>query len=275
MLSFTSCKHRAVRECTWGLARWSTTTPSLVKQRYERAPSFAKLERLSCWQVLTCAHVVCSRDDEASEERGERIDRVGREKILMFPSGRMVLARCASVIESPDGVSDVAVLHLGAEIDLASLHPTGRPSFPRASLARQAAREGERLFCVGNPSDMDLEEPNHGNTEFEPPIWHTSVGCCEGYKKSSHNRVEDGACCVLHSCWTYWGHSGAPLFNEQGEVCGLHSSWDENCGMRLAQGLPQLQTVLAAADRCDPPVVRSKRAGLRVSDRCTKSSRHL
>ena len=43
---------------------------------------------------------------------------------------------------------------------------------------------------------------------------------------------------LQHSCWTYWGHSGAPLFDERGEVRGssrrYHSSpprtaWVENC----------------------------------------------
>ena len=38
-----------------------------------------------------------------------------------------------------------------------------------------------------------------------------------------------------HSCWTYWGHSGAPLFDQHGCVVGLHNSWDEdNDGQRHA-----------------------------------------
>jgi hypothetical protein len=47
---------------------------------------------------------------------------------------------------------------------------------------------------------------------------------------------------------TYWGHSGAPLFNEMGAVAGLHCAWDDRTGMRHGQKLQAVQQVLAAAD---------------------------
>ena len=38
---------------------------------------------------------------------------------------------------------------------------------------------------------------------------------------------------LMDDCWTYWGHSGAPLIDaKSGEVVGLHSSWDDETGMR-------------------------------------------
>ena len=52
-----------------------------------------------------------------------------------------------------------------------------------------------------------------------------------------------------HSCWTYWGHSGAPLFNEAGQVVALHCAWDERTGMRQAQKLSHLHAVLEAAGK--------------------------
>eukprot|EP01052_Picozoa_sp_SAG31_P026740 SAG31_NODE_2446_length_5678_cov_9.411185_7_plen_136_part_00 len=52
---------------------------------------------------------------------------------------------------------------------------------------------------------------------------------------------------LQHSCWTYWGHSGAPLFNETGRVVGLHCAWDDRTGMRHGQKVQNLHTVLAAA----------------------------
>ena len=36
---------------------------------------------------------------------------------------------------------------------------------------------------------------------------------------------------LVHSCWTYWGHSGAPIIH-RGKLIGLHSSWDDETGTR-------------------------------------------
>ena len=52
---------------------------------------------------------------------------------------------------------------------------------PVAVLAVEAAVQGSQLFCVGNPSRVDLESLRGDDIEFEPPVWHTSVGQCEGY----------------------------------------------------------------------------------------------
>jgi hypothetical protein len=102
-----------------------------------------------------------------------------------------------------------------------------------------AAESGDRLFCVGNPSNVDLEElwGASGETEFEPPTWHTSAGSCQGYldlaaQTAQHEQSQRGRAptrgeqkrahgteavdaerggMLMHSCWTYWGHSGAQL----------------------------------------------------------------
>lgn len=52
---------------------------------------------------------------------------------------------------------------------------------------------------------------------------------------------------LRHSCWTYWGHSGAPLFDAAGRVCGLHCAWDDRTGMRHGQKLPHLLGAMRAA----------------------------
>ena len=52
---------------------------------------------------------------------------------------------------------------------------------------------------------------------------------------------------LLHSCWTYWGHSGAPLFDAHGRVAGLHCAWDERSGARHAQPLSHLRDAIAKA----------------------------
>lgn len=49
----------------------------------------------------------------------------------------------------------------------------------------------------------------------------------------------------MHDCWTYWGHSGAPLMlRATGELVGLHSSWDDQSGMRRGVPLVALRAFL-------------------------------
>ena len=122
---------------------------------------------------------------------------------------------------------------------------------------------------------MDLENLEGGESEFEPPTWHTSVGSCLGYvnpdiqeemdaqrergrapTRGERERLQNAAPIksesggyLQHSCWTYWGHSGAPLFNQVGHVVGLHCAWDDRTGMRHGQKLKHLQEVLLMAEK--------------------------
>eukprot|EP01047_Picozoa_sp_COSAG01_P013485 COSAG01_NODE_635_length_14662_cov_12.488773_12_plen_383_part_00 len=63
-------------------------------------------------QVLTCAHVVAAGDDDGDDDGDAEVvpQRVGRRKLVMFPSGRTFIAQCAAVHESVDGSEDVAVV---------------------------------------------------------------------------------------------------------------------------------------------------------------------
>ena len=252
-------------------------------------------------RVLTCAHVVDARDDDGKDE-SDIPKRVGRRKLVMFASGRTFIAECAAVQETADGTKDVALVALGAELDIRTL-PTAQTAtappaavaaggaaaaaaggeawrgLPSASVAEEPASLGEELFCVGNPSNVDLESLSEGGIEFEPPTWHTSVGKCEGYldpdvqaaraTQQARGRAptrgelksvveaptvdaEQGTY-LQHSCWTYWGHSGAPLFSSavgghgHHRVNGLHCAWDDRTGMRHGQKLQYLLDVIAKA----------------------------
>lgn len=231
-------------------------------------------------RVLTCAHVVNAHDDDDDVVPS----RIGREKIVMFPSGATFLAKCVACLETSDGGQDVAVLELGAEIT--SRPPCSQPKsqstssssaghLPASLVATKSAELGDSLFCVGNPSNVDLEDLKGGGLEFEPPTWHTSVGRCLGYvdpdlqreadaqrgrgraptrgeRKRDAAPVGSGSGGYLqHSCWTYWGHSGAPLFNQVGHVVGLHCAWDDRTGMRHGQKLKHLQEALSMAAEMD------------------------
>uniref|UniRef100_A0A6U6CCM1 Serine protease n=1 Tax=Odontella aurita TaxID=265563 RepID=A0A6U6CCM1_9STRA len=254
-------------------------------------------------RVLTCAHVIEGRDDDALDEV-EVPDRLRRGKLVMFASGRTFIAECTNVLETSDGSKDVALMMLGAELDVSSLPvsntaraavrgtgaaASGASGLPAAEIANKAVSLGDSLFCVGNPSNVDLESLTQGGIEFEPPTWHTSVGKCEGYLdpvvekaramqqargrpptrgelKSVMEAVPVDAqkgTCLQHSCWTYWGHSGAPLFNEDGQVCSLHCAWDDKTGMRHGQKLQHLLDVIAKGVE---PVTSSSTNDVRAKD---------
>ena len=151
-------------------------------------------------------------------------------------------------------------------------------------MADAAIPLGGRLFCIGNPSNVDLESMAQGEIEFEPPTWHASVGRCEGYLAPDIQAARDAqrargraptrgelklvaeaeavgaeeGSFLQHSCWTYWGHSGAPLFDERGRVAGLHCAWDDGTGMRHGQ---KLEHLLAALRQPLPAAKAAKRKG--------------
>ena len=272
-------------------------------------------------KILTCSHVIDTRADE------ELIDiiptRVGRQKLVMFSSGRVFITECAATCETLDGTQDVAIVVLGAEIPLQSL-PTmtsngntidltdadestdeseSMTSLPFATVAKEAVKVGERLFCVGNPSSINLESIHPGTIEFSPPCFHVSVGYCEGYvdpvvnalnqeisdrgraptrgeKKKYmeaagviYENVEKGMF-LKHSCWTYWGHSGAPLFNQAGEIVGLHNAWNDRTGIRHGQ---KLEYLVAVNMKCEEEAVvktkkgkKKKKKSQAASSRTTK-----
>eukprot|EP00940_MAST-03C_sp_MAST-3C-sp2_P002258 g2258.t1 len=195
--------------------------------------------------VLTCAHVVVHDDDEASKRK---VNRIGRVKFLMFPSGRMFGAVCVYACESLDGREDVAMLRILGDVSWEKL--------PAARLADSPPVDGATLLCCGNPSNIDLETTSDPGrvetTSFHPSVWHCSIGT---YKGVSH---EEDLGDVKHSCWTYWGHSGAPLFDATGKVVALHSSWDDRNGMRHGVSLAQLRRAMRKTSAINSPAKNSE-----------------
>ena len=73
-----------------------------------------------------------------------------------------------------------------------------------------------------------------------------SLGRIEGYTDDLDSARGLGG--TKHSCWTYWGHSGAPLFDARGTMVGMHNAWDaDNYGQRHAVSWCHLVPVLQAA----------------------------
>ncbi|KAJ7485235.1 trypsin-like cysteine/serine peptidase domain-containing protein [Mycena galericulata] len=181
--------------------------------------------------LLTCSHCVAETEDDVD---------IGKMHWLIFASGRVVGARCVAW----DGRRDLALLRIVAaqgeqeQVTAVPAQPQSSayaiPVFPHAVLHPSSSSPsiGTRLLCIGHPGSEDLEAAKPGiRTGYD--VLHVSTGNFRGLAEGQdpHDNADIGA--LMHDCWTYWGHSGAPLLDRTtGRLVGLHSSWDEDTGMR-------------------------------------------
>lgn len=205
--------------------------------------------------LLTCSHCVAESPEEAAE---------GNLHWLIFSSGRVVQVKCVAW----DARRDLALLQIvsaeeavegegnGSPTPSPSSSddptPTPTPAFPFATIALQAPaapkpkpKQKTPLLCIGHPGSEDLETTSLSPVPSNYDVLHVSYGYYRGMAAGQdvHDNSEIGA--LKHDCWTYWGHSGAPLIAaESGEVVGLHSSWDERTAMRRGVGLEAIEGFL-------------------------------
>jgi S1-C subfamily serine protease len=175
--------------------------------------------------VLTCSHCVAESQEESAES----------EHWLIFSSGRVVQTKCVAW----DARRDLALLQIVAAEEVENGSPV---TFPFATIARKALAAPRTkqtpLICIGHPGSEDLEAVTTSApvpTNYD--VLHVSYGHYLGMAvgQDVHDNSDIGA--LKHDCWTYWGHSGAPLIaTESGEVVGLHSSWDDQTGIRRGIG---------------------------------------
>lgn len=192
--------------------------------------------------LLTCSHCVAGSLEE--------LDQPGsKSKWLLFASGQAILAECVAW----DPRRDLALLQITAaqpEPQIANSHAlpasdsTANATFPFVPVAEVPPRLRAALICIGHPGSEDLEVAQPGvKTGYD--TLHVSTGVFRGYnpEQDLHDNSEIGA--LKHDCWTYWGHSGAPLVEQStGRLIGLHSSWDEKTGMRRGVPLEAIQHFL-------------------------------
>ncbi len=148
-------------------------------------------------RVLTAAHVV---------------DRLGRELDVEFPDGRRVAMRCT---------------HFDRTLDLALLDAIEPVELPTAQVAPTAPDVGDPVVIIGQPG---TRTPDGEPTGYAP--FHVSVGEIRGFLPDRLGPQALGR--AKHDAWTYWGHSGSPLFDAQGRVVAMHNSWDPKTAMRHA-----------------------------------------
>ncbi|KAK6506460.1 hypothetical protein TWF506_011368 [Arthrobotrys conoides] len=177
--------------------------------------------------LLTCSHCVSEDPSELEENR---------IKWLLFASGRAIQAKCIAY----DHTRDLALLQIisaeqeptGTISNTSINHENPNLSFPSLPISQTPPRENAQIICVGHPGDEDLEASKPGvKTNYD--VLHISSGRYRGIAEGAdvHDNSEIGA--LMHDCWTYWGHSGAPLcLRKDGSVVGMHSSWDDETGMR-------------------------------------------
>ncbi|KAF4980405.1 hypothetical protein FZEAL_3584 [Fusarium zealandicum] len=172
--------------------------------------------------ILTCSHCVAESHSKLTE---------ASVHTLISSTGALITAR----VIAWDPARDLALLI----IEQSEL--PHRP-FPYIRIASSPPKFNTRLLCVGHPGSEDLEAERRGvPTEYDTLV--LSEGTFRGLVpgQDPQNNSEIGA--LKHSCWTYWGHSGAGLFERRtGNLVGVHSSWDEDTGTR--RGVP-LEAVVA------------------------------
>lgn len=143
---------------------------------------------------------------------GHCVDRKGQGKRVEFPDGRVF----RGVVTAVDTHYDLALIKL-----------SGASGLPFATIAGAAPAQGDRVVTIGQPG---THTPQGEPTGYEP--WHVSVGAIRGFLKNRLGSQTLGR--TKHDAWTYWGHSGSPLFNDDGAIVALHNSWDSKTAMRHA-----------------------------------------
>ncbi|KAK0665219.1 trypsin-like cysteine/serine peptidase domain-containing protein [Cercophora samala] len=186
--------------------------------------------------LLTCAH--CVADDETE---------LDLEKMhwLLFASGRAVSAKCLAW----DSQRDLALLQVTAASAAVPGESPDGVSFPSVTLAEESPRLGAGLVCIGHPGSEDLEASEAGvATGYD--VLHLSSGSFCGYAEGQDLQDNSEIGALQHDCWTYWGHSGAPLLDSRtGRLVGLHSSWDDETCMRRGIALEAIRMFLKG--RCE------------------------
>ncbi|OCL03395.1 trypsin-like serine protease [Glonium stellatum] len=174
--------------------------------------------------IITCSHCVAETPEEPNWEQ---------HKWMIFASGQIIQAKCVAW----DPKRDLALLQITAA-QSPQAHTTsvfnrtpGTSSFPFISIAKYPPPLHTSLICIGHPGSEDLEISRLGiKTGYD--VLHISTGLFHGYAfgQDLQDNSEIGA--LKHDCWTYWGHSGAPLVELfTGCLVGLHSSWDEDTAL--------------------------------------------
>jgi S1-C subfamily serine protease len=137
--------------------------------------------------ILTAAHVAVAK---------------GKRRQIAFPDGRIHWGICTAI----DKKLDLAIFKL--------FHST---PLPYAPIAPVSPKKGSWVACIGQPG---AKTPKGAATGYQP--FNVSTGRIRGFLGNPLGSQRLGR--AKHDAWTYWGHSGSPLFNKRGEIVAMHNS---------------------------------------------------
>nr|RBQ94866.1 hypothetical protein FVER53263_10290 [Fusarium verticillioides] len=207
----------------WMNAFFDDMIPALPRNP---SPEFSEAGTAVCISpdgvLLTCAHCVAEEPSELTAHTSY---------VLLSSHGKVVSAK----VVAWDPIRDLALLQIDKAERL-------RRPFPCARVATSPPKFSTELLCIGHPGSEDLEAEHSGvKTEYDTLV--LTEGTFRGLDKDQDPQDNSDIGALKHSCWTYWGHSGAGLFDRKtGALVGVHSSWDDKTGMR--RGVP-LEAVVA------------------------------
>ncbi|MDP7250786.1 MAG: serine protease [Planctomycetota bacterium] len=147
--------------------------------------------------ILTAAHVAVDK---------------GKRRQITFPDGRVQWGICTAI----DKKLDLAIFKL--------VHST---PLPYAPISPVSPKKDSWVACIGQPG---TKTPKGKPTGYQP--FNVSTGRIRGFLGNPLGSQRLGR--AKHDAWTYWGHSGSPLFNSRGEIVAMHNSWDPMTAMRHA-----------------------------------------
>lgn len=154
---------------------------------------------------------------------GHVADGLGETATIEFPDGSSYIGTCVAY----DALHDLALFDVAAH------------DLPWARVAAAAPEEGDAVVVIGQPG---TRTPGGEATGYEP--FHVSVGQIRGFLDDRGGDQALGR--AKHDAWTYWGHSGSPLFDARGDIVALHNSWDPQTAMRHAVTWEAIAAFLSA-----------------------------
>ena len=169
---------------------------------------------------------------------GHVADEVGKTFDVRFPDGRHFRG---------------TVTYLDDRLDLALLTLAGAADLPSAPMAAAAPARGDDVAVIGQPGTYT---PDGESTHYQP--WHVSTRVIRGFRGTDRTG-EQSLGRTKHDAWTYWGHSGSPLFDRRGAIVALHNSWDSSTAMRHAVTWEAIVQALDDSGATTPVKTRSHR----------------
>lgn len=209
-------KHSWLEKYTVVLPRRITHDPSLATFVFAQEEAGTAVCISPNGVLLTCSHCVAETKDDLDWKKTHW---------LLFGKGSVVGARTVAW----DNKRDLALLVITT---------TGSAvPYPYLTISSTPPVLKSQLICIGHPGSEDLETSTPGiQTNYDTLVLSTGHYHGLAEDQDAQDNSEIGA--LKHSCWTYWGHSGAPLVERRGpgRLVGVHSSWDDETGMRRGVG---------------------------------------